>query len=467
MATLTSGDTISLRDIVSSSFWGQVDGQINNFSLGQIKTQLDLQGDTVNSISMSAAGIDSFTGITGYTYIVEGTSETYEPIINGGGYITDFFNKVGYNGGFHTAWIEESNNYFSGNTTETRTNNGLRMYTVAFGEGQGANDGNADGVLDTIKAATVKMRYLDGVNHHATGYNTVKTKSIYWVDSYDGNSTALCLTLDTPITLDNGDIILAGDVEEGMKLKGVSVNGITNENSDSYLEYSSPTLDVDDNSVEVIDVIFSFTTRIYNFNNGLIKCTSEHPFMVLDSNNLYKFKRAHLIEEGDSFVQLIDGEYITTEILSKEVVEDDVEIVSIDVDGSNIYFANNIITHNKEGNSHTDFDGPTQPTTVSYTRPTLSWSGGTADSDSTAGITGYDIQIGTNNGGSYGTTVLSIEDWNSTSIQLWDGVYDSDGPGGTGPLSKNTQYHARVRNVQSGLKSAWTYYPTTANFFVI
>ena len=82
-------------------------------------------------------------------------------------------------------------------------------------------------------------------------------------------------------------------------------------------------------------------------------------------------------------------------ISSIEIIEEDVEIVSLDVSNTDTYIANGYITHNKGTNTHTDFDGPTAPTSVSYSHPSLSWSGGTPDTDS-GGITGYDVQIDNN-----------------------------------------------------------------------
>ena len=123
-----------------------------------------------------------------------------------------------------------------------------------------------------------------------------------------------------------------------------------------------------------------------------------------------------------------------------EIIDEDIEIVSIDVTNTDTYLANGFITHNKGGNSHTDFDGPTAPTSVSYSHPSLSWSGGTADTDSAGGITGYDVQV--DNNSDFSSPVIDETNWDATSIQL------------SGVLSPGT-YYARVRNIQSGLRSAY------------
>ena len=117
------------------------------------------------------------------------------------------------------------------------------------------------------------------------------------------------------------------------------------------------------------------------------------------------------------------------------------QIVSLDVSNTDTYIANGYITHNKGTNSHTDFDGPTAPTSVSYSHPNLSWSGGTPDTDS-GGITGYDVQV--DNNSDFSSPVINETNWNASNIQLAGGAVTA----GT--------YYARVRNIQSGLRSGWT-----------
>jgi hypothetical protein len=72
MATLTSGNTLSLNGLASAT------GQTTK-SLSAAK------GNTTGPISLSSFAIDSVGSISGYTYAVEGTSEVYTLGFNGAG----------------------------------------------------------------------------------------------------------------------------------------------------------------------------------------------------------------------------------------------------------------------------------------------------------------------------------------------------------------------------------------------
>ena len=50
------------------------------------------------------------------------------------------------------------------------------------------------------------------------------------------------MTVDTPIELPNGDIIEIGDVEEGMKLKGYSLNGLDSHDDSNYMDWNTSEL---------------------------------------------------------------------------------------------------------------------------------------------------------------------------------------------------------------------------------
>jgi hypothetical protein len=422
MATLTSGDTLSLNGLASAT------GQ-------STKSLSAAKGNTTGPISLSSFAIDSVGQIQGFTYLVENTSEAFELQFSGAG---SNFGRISTRSANFTWGV-------TGGSVITLSGAGSATQTFSVG------NMNAEPTIVVNDNHTISATFADGFNDHASGYNTPRTKVIYSVDSYDGNAVDVCLTLDTPVELVDGTTVLAGDIEEGMKLKGRSIDGLEEFEGPRYIDWSSNSINGSDEEVEVISVVYSFTDKIYNINDGLVKCSSEHPFLVLQENGEYTFKRTHLLNETDILIKLEGGEYVETPITSIELIEEDTEIVSIDVDGSNIYIANGIVTHNKDqGNSHTDFDGPTAPTSVSYSHPSLSWSGGTADTNSTAGITAYDVQV--DNNSDFSSPVINESNWNASSMQLAGGGI----PAGT--------YYARVRNVQTGLKSGWT---TTAAFSVV
>jgi len=419
MPTLSSGDTLSLNNLAGANGVTQND----NVSLGTIKGSPSAGDD----ISLSSFAVDSIGSMSGYTYAVESTTETYTLGTTGHG-----SRFLAYNGSY------SGNGTWSvpvGSKISLNTNSGL---SATFDVGSMTN-AETQTILQSVITHTIRGNFADGYNDHigsGNGYNVNKEKTVYSVDSYDGNSTALCLTVDTPIELANGDIIEIGDAEEGMKLKGYSLNGLDSHDDSNYMDWNTSELNAEEKEVEVSNVVFSFASRYYNINNGEVKATSEHPFLILE-NGTYRFKRTHLLNEGDILIKA--NEEVAIE--SIDVVDEDVEIVSIDVTNTDTYIANGFITHNKGGNSHTDFDGPTAPTSVSYSHPSLSWSGGTADTDSSGGITAFDIQV--DNNSDFSSPVIDETNWDASPIQL------------SGVISAGT-YYARVRNKQSGLNSGWT-----------
>ena len=419
MPTLTSGDTLSLNNLAGANGVTQND----NVSLGTIEGS-PTAGE---NISLSSFAVDSIDSISGYTYAVESTTETYTLGTTGHG-----SRFLAYNGSYsgNATWSIPV-----GSKISLNTNSGI---SATFDVGSMTNAATQT-ILQSVITHTIRGNFADGYNDHigsGNGYNVNRDKTVYSVDSYDGNSTALCLTVDTPIELVNGDIIEIGDAEEGMKLKGYSLNGLDSHDDSNYMDWNTSELNAEEKEVEVSNVVFSFASRYYNINNGEVKATSEHPFLILE-NGTYRFKRTHLLNEGDILIKA--NEEVTIE--SIDIVDEDVEIVSIDVTNTDTYIANGFITHNKGGNSHTDFDGPTAPTSVSYSHPSLSWSGGTADTDSSGGITAFDIQV--DNNSDFSSPVIDETNWDASPIQL------------SGVISAGT-YYARVRNKQSGLNSGWT-----------
>jgi len=403
---------------------GQATGQAaTNVSLGTIEGS-PTAGE--NIYLAQNYKIDSVGSITGYTYAVENTNETYTLGFTGAG---SDFSKISSRSANFTWSVP------AGSTISLNSNNGSSaVFSVS-------NRTNAptQTILQNVSSNTIRVVFADGFNLDATGYNTNKDKTVYSVDSYDGNSTALCLTADTPVTLADGSILEIGDIEEGMKLKGYSIDGLLPSSEMNFLDWNSETLDVSEIEVTVQNIVYSFSEKIYNINNGTLKCTAEHPFLVKTLNDEYKFVVAHLLREGDSLIKSTENGVIEELISSINIEMESSEIVTIDVEDVDTYLANGYITHNKGGNSHTDLGVPGAPTTLSYTHPTLSWSGGS--SSGTTGITAYDVQI--DNNSDFSSPVINKSEWNTNSIQLAGGGI----PAGT--------YYARVRNIDHGLKSAW------------
>jgi hypothetical protein len=293
---------------------------------------------------------------------------------------------------------------------------------------------------------TVSATFADGYNDHigsGNGYNVARTKTVYSIDTYDGN-TALCLTSDSPVIKSDGTIVEAGELEEGDKLQGYSLSGLSNDSDGDFFDWSASELGATEKEVTVVSVVYSFTQRYYNINDGEITATGEHPLLVKDNvTGLYKFKEILTIEEGDFLIKKGNAGIEEIEVVSKVAVNETTEIVSIDVEEHDTYLVNGYITHNKgTSGAHSDLVASSAPTSLAYSSPSLSWSA--PASSGTTGITGYDFQI--DNDSNFSSPNANVTEWSSTTVEVLVGY----------SLSPGTTYYARVRAIDHGLKSNWS-----------
>jgi hypothetical protein len=426
---ISAGETLSLNNLAGATG----DTQNSNVSLGTIKGSPSA-GD---NISISSFGIDTVGSLSGYTYAVESTNETYTLGFTGEG--SNFGQIKGryqnftwaVSPGYNSA--PQTSGFLSINSNQDYTG----VITVGGMNPQGTN--SQTDLLGTV-SHTLSVTFADGFNHHATNYNSARTKTVYSVDSYDGNSTALCLVSDTLVKMSDGTDVEIGDLEEGDRLKGYS---LPEYNDDvNLLEYQYDGDDaIDETEVIVQDVVFSFSERTYDINEGTIVGTSEHPMLVKRNNNLL-FKTLGTITEGDLLIRH-DGSEV--EITSVNVNNEITEIVSLDVSSPDTYLANGFISHNKGGNSHSDLGNPGTPATLTYsidnsTEKMLNWTEGSESG--TGGITAYDVQVNTNSGFT-GTMVFNFTEYSGTSLNVVNAT------------TSGTTYYARVRAIDHGLKSGY------------
>lgn len=422
----SSGDTLSLNNLAGAT--GNT--QNSNVSLNAIN------GSAGTQVSLDDFGIDSVnTSYTNaYSYLVESTTETITLGVGGAG--TKFASKIG-NRADNMTW-----SVTGGSVISLTTNNGLSgVFTVGSMNPQSPS---AQTVLQSVVSHNIAGTFNDGFNDHATNYNTAVSKTVYSVDSYDGNSADMCLLPNTPILMSNGSTKLAEDLEEGDVLKGWRMNGLGDDDEDveTYLDWNQSELGGEYTDVTVVDVIFSFAQKLYTFNNELT-ATFEHPLLIKSNEDgLYRFKEAGLIQKEDKLIKSDNGKLVEVEIDDITITQSTKEIVSINVETADTYISNGYVSHNKdEDNSHTDFSGPGAPSDLNYEvdTKTLSWTAPTADPD-TIGITAYDVEISQDGG--FTTVDYTYSEYSGTSISLQSVV-------------ANGTYFARVRAIESGLKSSY------------
>jgi hypothetical protein len=412
MATLTSGNTLSLNSLASAT------GQ-------STKSLSAAKGNTTGPIAMSSFAIDSVGSVSGFTYAVESTTETYT--LGFSGNEANFTRISGRAANF--TWSVPAGSYIT-----LGTNSGASAtFTVGTMNPQAPS---AQTSLMGVQTHTLRAVFNDGFNDHATGYNTNRDKTVYSVDSYDGNSTALCLTIDSPVTLADGTIIDAGDLTEGDILKGYSIAGLGTDSDANFLNWSNTEISPIEKDVTVVGLTYSFASRYYNVNNGEVTATAEHPLLVNDSaDGKYRFKEMFNLVVGD---KLIKGNGDEVEITSLETIQKTTEIISIDVESEDTYMVNGYITHNKGGNTFTDLVAPGAPTSLAYASPFVTWVAPT--SVGTTGITAYDVQI--DNDSNFSSPVFDQTEWSTTEVEV------------NTILTAGTWY-IRVRAIDQGLKGTY------------
>ena len=427
MATLSSGNTLSLNNLATAT-------DNSTKALGTIA------GGTSTPISMSAFAIDAVGSLSGFTYVVENTSENYTlGFTNEGGR----FDKI-------------KNLKRNFDWSVTKNGGGTSLFTSASysqalaGSGSliiNAGDMANSGVLVGATAHTLSVVFEDGFNDHATNYNSARTKTVYSVDSYDSNAAALCLVSDSPVTKGDGSIVEVGDLSEGDVLKGYAFDGLDEHSDATFLNWRTGSLVETPKDVTVKNITFSFSNKIYNINNGEVKGTSEHPMLISASvSGDYRFTELMALTTEDKLIKAESGSLIEVPITSIEIEQSDVEIVSIDVEEQDTYLVNGYVTHNKGGNSHTDLSAPGAPTGLSFSSPTFSWNAPTFGGT----ITAYDWQFDNNSDFSSPLTNLNVTEWNKTNVSTMEltSLHGSIIASGT--------YYFRVRARGAGLVGTYT-----------
>lgn len=423
MATLSSGDTLSLNNLATAT-------DQSTKSMGTIA------GSVATPISMSAFAIDSVGSLSGFTYVVENTSEDY---VLGFGAAGGRFTKISEQKK-NFDWSVSGGSYFS---SASYSQAGAGSGSITLSAGDMVNSGALIGAT----SHTLSVTFADGFNDHATNYNSARTKTVYSVDSYDGNAASLCLVSDSPIEKVDGTMVEIGDLSEGDELKGYSLAGLSETSDSNYLEWSTDNLGETQKNVRVVNITYSFSNKIYNINNGEVKGTHEHPMLVKDSTDgLYRFKRLISIELGDKLIRAVDGSLTEVEVTSIVLENEDVEIVSMDVEVQDTYLVNGYLTHNKGSDSHTDLAAPGAPTSISINgaQTVISWTA--PSSVGTTGITAYDWTLSPNSDYSSPVTNGNETEWSSTSINLAGQGISLD-PGNT--------YYFRVRAIDQGLAGTY------------
>lgn len=299
-----------------------------------------LGGAAANS-SFTSFAIDSVTiNVPTYTYIVESTTENASFTFGLSGSL------------FSTKVATQPNNY-----TCSFSNANFTVGSPVYAGGLFPLTPASVGTTTYTEASSViTIGYADGYNINATNHATSTTKTLYAVDVYNTiNQPDFCLLFGTKVTTVSGTELNVEDLVIGDRIKAWVPDNLPDESQplDSeniewrlYLTQTNSGFATD---VVVKNIVFNFASGYYDINNGLVKATGTHPLWIYDSEiGQYHFKQIQNINLGDKLVSYNDADgLVEVEITDINIIKEDVEIVTIDVENADVFLANGVVSHNK------------------------------------------------------------------------------------------------------------------------
>ena len=148
------------------------------------------------------------------------------------------------------------------------------------------------------------------------------------------------------ITLANGETKAIENIQLGDILLSYNVDGYDG-SEDAYRSWTShvDNLEGEFTSVEVTNIIVDTYSSYYNFNEGSLKITHEHPILIKDINNIVSWKKASDANLGE-FMLNEDSQWVLINTKSLVNTAQPFSTWSIDVESEDVYFANGILVHN-------------------------------------------------------------------------------------------------------------------------
>jgi len=149
------------------------------------------------------------------------------------------------------------------------------------------------------------------------------------------------------LTLANGETKLVEDVVVGDNLLSVNFDGFSLDGEWKSWKRREETLGSVYTNTTVTNVTVLEFDKYYDFNNGLLKITEEHPVLVKDTVGDIYFKQVRDIVNSDWLLNE-DNEWVDITSIELIAVPERFTTYSFNVEEADVYFANGIIVHNVE-----------------------------------------------------------------------------------------------------------------------
>ena len=337
---------------------------VSSDSTANSKLRADAAGvSSGNNFKISEFAVDEVSSsLSGSRFMDEGTAETYKIEFKSAG--SRFLARIArHKENFF--WeaasglsVSSANNY-TGSITAAAISN---ITTAIAGAQDSMSAAHAGDKRVSMSGAYVDDQVATGFNASATNYNKKILHLTQVEDTYNGTAIT-CFTPDTKLTLADGTQKEIQELAIGDELLSLRMPNAQTEDEHpviasevSYAEYCITELGESEIvTSKIINMFFDFSDTYYVI-NGDIKVTGEHPFFVKIPDGYY------LPTEGQSSEEFWCWEYVRNlgvgqimydkdmkevPIDTIEEIEKEIEIVNIDVDSNNTYFAEGILVHNK------------------------------------------------------------------------------------------------------------------------
>jgi len=149
------------------------------------------------------------------------------------------------------------------------------------------------------------------------------------------------------LTLANGETKLVEDVVVGDNLLSVNFDGFSLDGEWKSWKRREETLGSVYTNTTVTNVTVLEFDKYYDFNNGLLKITEEHPVLLKDTVGDIYFKQVRDIVNSDWLLNE-DNEWVDITSIELIAVPERFTTYSFNVEEADVYFANGIIVHNVE-----------------------------------------------------------------------------------------------------------------------
>ena len=182
-------------------------------------------------------------------------------------------------------------------------------------------------------------------------YNTNSPHPIrfdeFYTSAFDSYGGVGCFSIDTPITMADGSMRNIEDVNVSDELLSLTIPTmpLDFDDEDTWTDWETNTISGSEFTTSTITEIYFDWFENYYILNDRIKVTHEHPFFV-KHNDKYEFVKTVDLIIGDEILTDTSGSFTFESITSKELIDEELETVNLNVEPSDVYFAGGVLVHN-------------------------------------------------------------------------------------------------------------------------